>query len=64
VALPTPIDWRAHRTLTTSTPVLTTSTLAPTVAEKAYRTELSPVSFLRRSAYVYPDKVAVAMPRR
>jgi non-ribosomal peptide synthetase component E (peptide arylation enzyme) len=28
-------------------------------ADKAYRTELSPVSFLRRSAYVYPDKVAV-----
>jgi fatty-acyl-CoA synthase len=26
---------------------------------KAYRTELSPVSFLRRSAYVYPDKVAI-----
>jgi fatty-acyl-CoA synthase len=26
---------------------------------QAYRTELSPVSFLRRSAYVYPDKVAV-----
>ena len=24
-----------------------------------YRTELSPVSFLRRSAYVYPGKVAV-----
>ena len=26
---------------------------------KAYRTELSPLSFLRRSAYVFPDKVAV-----
>jgi fatty-acyl-CoA synthase len=26
---------------------------------KPYRTELSPVSFLRRSAYVFPDKVAV-----
>ena len=26
---------------------------------KVYRTELSPVSFLRRSAYVYPDKIAV-----
>src|ERR671935_240713 len=26
---------------------------------KVYRTELSPVSFLRRSAYVYPEKVAV-----
>src|SRR5262245_46423985 len=24
-----------------------------------YRTELTPVSFLRRSAYVYPDKIAV-----
>src|SRR5215207_7308035 len=29
------------------------------MAEKVYRSELSPVSFLRRSAYVYPDKVAV-----
>jgi fatty-acyl-CoA synthase len=29
------------------------------MTEKAYRSELSPVSFLRRSAYVYPDKVAV-----
>lgn len=27
--------------------------------EKVYRNELTPVSFLRRSAYVYPDKVAV-----
>jgi fatty-acyl-CoA synthase len=27
--------------------------------EKAYRTELTPVSFLRRSAYVFPEKVAV-----
>jgi fatty-acyl-CoA synthase len=26
---------------------------------KPYRTELTPVSFLRRSAYVYPDKTAV-----
>ena len=26
---------------------------------KVYRTELTPVSFLRRSAYVFPDKVAV-----
>jgi fatty-acyl-CoA synthase len=41
------------------TAALATSTLAPTIADKAYRTELSPVSFLRRSAYVYPDKVAV-----
>ncbi len=24
-----------------------------------FRTELTPVSFLRRSAYVYPDKIAV-----
>jgi fatty-acyl-CoA synthase len=27
--------------------------------EKVYRTELTPVSFLRRSAYVFPDKIAV-----
>ena len=26
---------------------------------KPYRTELSPLSFLRRSAYVFPDKIAV-----
>ena len=26
---------------------------------RPYRTELTPVSFLRRSAYVFPDKVAV-----
>jgi hypothetical protein len=24
-----------------------------------YRTELTPVAFLRRSAYVFPDKIAV-----
>ncbi len=28
-------------------------------ADKVYRTELTPVSFLRRSAYIFPDKVAV-----
>ena len=39
---------------------MTVATPAPARgADKAYRTELSPVSFLRRSAYVYPDKVAV-----
>ena len=27
--------------------------------EKVYRTELTPTSFLRRSAYVFPDKEAV-----
>ena len=27
--------------------------------EKVYRTELTPVSFLRRSAYMFPDKVAI-----
>ena len=27
--------------------------------DKVFRTDLSPVSFLRRSAYVYPDKLAV-----
>ena len=26
---------------------------------RPYRTELTPVSFLRRSAYVFPDKIAV-----
>ena len=35
-----------------------TTTPLPTIA-KPYRTELSPLSFLRRSAYVFPDKVAV-----
>ena len=39
---------------------MTVATPAPArEASKAYRTELSPVSFLRRSACVYPDKVAV-----
>jgi len=38
---------------------LTVSVPAPSALEKVYRTELSPVSFLRRSAFVYPDKVAV-----
>ena len=39
---------------------MTVLTLPPSrLAGKAYRSELSPVSFLRRSAYVYPTKVAV-----
>jgi len=29
------------------------------MSEKVYRTELTPVSFLRRSAYMFPDKTAV-----
>src|SRR5919202_3004069 len=29
------------------------------MSEEVYRTELTPVSFLRRSAYVFPDKTAV-----
>jgi fatty-acyl-CoA synthase len=29
------------------------------MSEKVYRTELTPVSFLRRSAYMFPDKEAV-----
>ena len=32
--------------------------------EKAYRTELTPVSFLRRSAAVFPDRVAVVQEDR
>ena len=33
--------------------------------ESVYRTELTPVSFLRRNAYVYPEKTAVVHgPRR
>ena len=31
---------------------------------KVYRTELSPVSFLQRSAYVFPGKPAVVRDRR
>src|SRR5262245_57215162 len=27
--------------------------------DKVYRTELTPLSFLSRSAYIYPDKVAI-----
>jgi fatty-acyl-CoA synthase len=29
------------------------------MSEKVYRTELTPVSFLRRSAYMFPDKTAI-----
>ena len=29
------------------------------MGEKVYRTELTPVSFLRRSAYMFPDKTAI-----
>src|SRR5215204_1772276 len=29
------------------------------VSEKVYRSELTPVDFLRRSAYMFPDKPAV-----
>src|ERR671933_1970179 len=29
------------------------------MGEKVYRSELTPVSFLRRSAYMFPDKTAV-----
>src|SRR5919202_6928464 len=29
------------------------------MSEKVYRSELTPVSFLRRSAYMFPDKPAV-----
>src|SRR5215212_3172844 len=32
--------------------------------EKVYRTELTPVSFLRRSAYVFPEKTAVVYGER
>jgi fatty-acyl-CoA synthase len=40
---------------------LTMTIAAPArpATDKVYRTELSPVSFLRRSAYVFPDRVAV-----
>jgi acyl-CoA synthetase (AMP-forming)/AMP-acid ligase II len=42
------------------------SVLAPveSATDKAYRTELSPLSFLHRSAYVYPEKVAVVHGQR
>src|SRR4029450_9915070 len=33
--------------------------LKATKETQPYRTELTPVSFLRRSAYVFPDKIAV-----
>ena len=29
------------------------------VGGKVFRTELNPVEFLRRAAYMYPDKIAV-----
>ena len=34
------------------------------MTDKAYRSELTPVDFLRRSARVYPDKTAVIHGRR
>jgi fatty-acyl-CoA synthase len=34
------------------------------MAEKVYRSELTPVSFLRRSAYMFPDKTAVVYGER
>src|SRR5215211_8441054 len=36
----------------------------PSTLGRVFRTELSPVSFLRRSAYVYPGKVAVVHGQR
>jgi fatty-acyl-CoA synthase len=32
---------------------------AMNVSEKVYRSELTPVDFLRRSAYMFPEKTAV-----
>src|SRR5215210_4896707 len=34
------------------------------MSEKVYRSELTPVSFLRRSAYMFPEKTAVVYGRR
>src|ERR687896_547669 len=34
------------------------------VGEKVYRSELTPVDFLRRSAYMFPDKTAVVYGER
>src|SRR4051794_6844940 len=34
------------------------------MSEKVYRTELDPLSFLRRSAYMFPDKEAVVYGER
>jgi fatty-acyl-CoA synthase len=36
----------------------------PAATERAFRTELTPLSFLRRSAYVFPDKVAIVHGQR
>ena len=33
-------------------------------ANKVFRTELNPVDFLRRAAYMYPEKIAVVDARR
>ncbi|HLY50379.1 MAG TPA: acyl--CoA ligase family protein [Solirubrobacteraceae bacterium] len=44
------------------TDALTASQDAPAreaAAKKTFRTELNPVDFLRRAAYIYPDKIAV-----
>src|ERR671915_2435614 len=34
------------------------------MSEKVYRSELTPVDFLRRSAYMFPDKTAVVYGER
>src|SRR5918992_3174664 len=34
------------------------------MSEKVYRSELTPVSFLRRSAYMFPEKTAVVYGER
>ncbi len=41
-------------------PIASEGTSAPEdAASKVSRTELNPVDFLRRAAYVYPEKIAV-----
>jgi hypothetical protein len=45
------------------TAVLSTTRDTPTpeaAPDTVFRTELNPVDFLHRAAYMYPDKVAVA----
>src|ERR671916_3140654 len=37
---------------------------AHTMSEKVYRSELTPVDFLRRSAYMFPEKTAVVYGER
>src|SRR6478736_2811437 len=50
----------SRRRVMTDTPIATgTLPAGDRVAGRVFRSELNPVDFLRRAAYVYPEKIAV-----